>query len=178
MKSLIVLLTVLFAACNQDARTDSIGSNPVSPAVDSAITYAYTPSYSSSFEIGNPNHSKIVLEVWKAFDENKLDGIRSHLADSLVMRFGDGTEINTSADSVIVLTKEYRNSVDTIASHPAAFISLRSTDKNEDWVAVWATEFVVTNGVRDSSRLHELWHFNQDRKIDAMYQYRQPFMKK
>jgi hypothetical protein len=66
-----------------------------------------------------------------------------------------------------------------LVSRVDAVMSLKSTDKNEDWVGVWGTEIhTETNKKPDSVRLHETWRFNKDGKIDYMQQYVQPFPSK
>ena len=65
---------------------------------------------------------------------------------------------------------------DNLASSTAtvdAVMSVRSTDKNENWALIWAKE-VNTNkkGKVDSSYVHELWRLNKDGKVDLVYQFR------
>jgi hypothetical protein len=53
-----------------------------------------------------------------------------------------------------------------------AIVPLKSTDKNEDWVAVWGTENRTDKkGKKETTELHEIWKINSDGKIALMYQY-------
>ena len=51
-------------------------------------------------------------------------------------------------------------------------IPVRSKDKNENWVLVWATE-VDTNpdGKKDTAYVMETWRINKDNKADLLYQF-------
>jgi hypothetical protein len=44
----------------------------------------YTANYSSNFAIGNPEHSKMVLDLWKDWDDNAFDR-HDYFADTMVM---------------------------------------------------------------------------------------------
>src|SRR5450830_11737 len=52
--------------------------------------YPYTANYSSKFAMGNPAHAKIILDLWKDWDDNAFDR-HDYMADTLVMLFPDGT---------------------------------------------------------------------------------------
>jgi hypothetical protein len=51
-------------------------------------------------------------------------------------------------------------------------MSVRSTDKNEDWVLVWATSIDTrTDGTIDTVALMETWRINSAGKADMLLQY-------
>ncbi|MDB5111225.1 MAG: nuclear transport factor 2 family protein, partial [Mucilaginibacter sp.] len=53
-----------------------------------------------------------------------------------------------------------------------AWLSVKSTDKNQNVVCVWGTEeYTDKNGKQVKSRTHEVWMFNKDGKVDLMLQY-------
>jgi hypothetical protein len=63
---------------------------------------------------------------------------------------------------------EYTSSVPTIN----AVMSIRSTDRNEDWVLVWATSIdTKTDGAIDTVALMETWRINADGKADMLLQF-------
>jgi hypothetical protein len=52
-------------------------------------------------------------------------------------------------------------------------MSVKSTDKNENWALIWAKEVnKYKKGKVDSSYVHELWRLNKDGKVDLVYQFR------
>jgi hypothetical protein len=134
------------------------------------MSYPYTADYSSDFKIGNPAHSKMILELWKDWDDNAFDR-HNYFADTVVMYLSDGNVIK-GKDSTLAGAKRFRGSMSTATSSVHAWIPLKSVDKNEDWVAVWGTETdTFPDGKTDTRDLHEVWRFNKDGKVDLMRQF-------
>jgi hypothetical protein len=53
-----------------------------------------------------------------------------------------------------------------------AWVALRSTDKNENWVCVWGTDTSTdVNGKTESTEVSETWRFNREGKADLVYEY-------
>jgi hypothetical protein len=134
------------------------------------MSYPYTADYSSNFVIGNPANSKVILELWKDWDDNAFDR-HNYFADTVVMYLSDGTVIK-GKDSTLAGAKRFRGSMSTATSNVHAWIPLKSVDKNEDWVAVWGTETdTYADGKTAIRDLHEIWRFNKDGKVDLMRQF-------
>lgn len=130
----------------------------------------YKANYSSDFKIGNPQHSKIILDLWKDFDDNTFDK-HDYMADTVVMFFPDGS-MAKGKDSVMAGAKRYRASMAGVSSTIDAFIPLRSNDRNEDWVAVWGVETdTYAGGKTEKKDLQEIWRINKDGKVDFMKQF-------
>jgi hypothetical protein len=135
---------------------------------------AYKATYSSEFKIGNPSYSKMILEVWKDWDDNKLDR-HDYFADSLVMMFPDGS-VSKGKKASMESAMKYRATITTAKSTVHAIVPLRSTDRNEDVVCVWGTEDdTMTDGKTEKRDLHEVWWFNKDGKIVFMRQFAAKF---
>ena len=173
MKKLVLICTVsLFMyACNDQATGDT-NATADSAVAAAAITYPYTASYSSSFTMGNPGHCKIVLDLWKHWDNNTLDQGSGLFADSVTMQLADGSVMSGPRDSILAGAKQYRSQFKSVQSTVIAFVPMKSTDKGENWVNVWGREFREDmNGKKDSSALMESWRLNNDGKINFMVQY-------
>src|SRR5664279_2830755 len=95
------------------------------------ISYPYTANYSSNFKIGNAANAKLVLDLWKDFDNNTFDG-PNHFADTVVMFFPDGSMLR-GKDSVLAGAKAFRGAMKSCVSTLDAWMPLRSVDKNEEW---------------------------------------------
>ena len=54
------------------------------------MDYPYTANYSSDFKMGNPAQAKMILELWKDWDDNAFDR-HDYMSDTVVMFFPDGT---------------------------------------------------------------------------------------
>jgi hypothetical protein len=175
MKQILFLFALaLLAACNanDDAKvnfgtaTDSTTSKKQEPA------YAYTPSYTSKFEIGDPNHTKTVLDLNKTWEDNNPDQAKKLFADSITIFASDGTVMSGPTDSILAATIPYRNSLGTVNTKVHAWVPLRATDKNENWVLVWFTEYRKrNNGKTDSTEYQETWRLNNAGRADLLMQY-------
>ena len=182
MKKILFLFSVIaFVACNNDPKVESMSvsgdsaSKKESPA---AVTYPYEINYSSQFEISDAQHSKIILDLWKDFDNGDISVHKDYFADSVEMIFTDGYRMHNVRDSIIASTNGYRSQYSSIKSTVDAVVPLRSTDKKENWVSVWGKEVSTKNGKTDSVDLHEVWRFNKDGKVDLMMQYKRDYMAK
>lgn len=134
------------------------------------ISYPYKANYSSDFKMGKPAQAKMILDLWKDWDDNAFDR-HNYFADTVVMYLPDGSVIK-GKDSCMAGAKRYRGSMSTATSSIDAWMPLRSIDRNEDWVAVWGTETdTYPDGKTDKKDLHEIWRINKDGKVDFMKQF-------
>ncbi len=136
-------------------------------------SFPYKPSYSSSFEIGDPAHARMVLQLWKDYDENSFDRHADWFADTAVIYLANG-DIVKGRDSMLAGVKKYRSSIARVKTTLHAWMSLRSTDRKENWVALWATEEDTSkDGTTTAVSLHEVWRINKAGKVDQILQYAQ-----
>jgi len=176
--SLFSMALCLLTACStpESKSTETTTTGDSSTATVAApVTYAYAPSYSADFEVGDPKYAQTVLELWKDYDNNTLENHKDAFADSVYMDFTDGSNFAGTRDSLLIMMKGYRTSLGTAVSYPIAWTTLRSKDKNETWVCIWGKEVDEKNGKKDSINLNENWLFNKDGKISYMTQYSQKY---
>ncbi len=134
------------------------------------MDYPYKANYSSDFSMGNPQNSKIVLDLWKDWDDNAFDR-HDYMADTVVMFFPDGSMVK-GKDSAMAGAKRYRGSMSSATGTIDAWMPLKSNDKNENWVAIWGTETDTFNDGKTQKRdLHEIWRINKNGKVDFMKQF-------
>lgn len=172
MSKLIPFLFIfIFTACN-DTPPATVGKTV--EGVDTSkkeISYPYEIGYSSQFESADPEKGKMVLELWKNFDNNTIENSKDKFADTVTMKF-PGFEMHVSRDSAIAATTSHRNSFSSVVSKVDVVMSTRSTDRNGDWVLIWGREIHKDmKNVTDSVELHEVWGLNKDGKINFMEQY-------
>ncbi len=147
------------AAVNNDS-TSTTKMEETAPAVN----YPFTATYSSDWKIGNPENASIVLNVYKALEDNNIDEFDKYLADSVTSQSYDGVQSIKSKAAIIKSVKEYRNTLKSITEEFIAFVPLHSIDKNEDWVATWMKERVIRkDGTKDSTLYMETWRFKNDK---------------
>ena len=136
------------------------------------ISYPYTAEYSSNFVSGDPAHGKMVLDLWKAFDDNNLDMVGSMIADTVVMQASTGDMVQ-GKESFMQGIKEYRNTFSAVKSTIEVWIPLKSVDRNEHWVTIWGREEDTDkDGKVTTHMIHEIWKINKDGKIDFTRHYR------
>ena len=166
----VFCISLLAMACNNEKK---------GPAADAETTAAKPPvplslpvTYSSSFEIGNPAYSAMIVQgSWKDWQDNKMDNMKSWIADT-IMAFQSNETIVRGADSLMANWKRFRSGYTSVIDTIDAVMPVYSTDKKENWVLVWATEInTTTKGVKDTVNVMETWRINKDGKADLVYQY-------
>lgn len=171
MKRIFLFFAVCaFIACNNEKGTEATDSAAAIAQVP-ANTYGFTPGYSFSFVMDSAKNTETVLSLWRDWENGDLSKSRSHFADSLTMISADGSIQSGLSDSVLAGAQGYRSSFSKMAVTIDAIFGVRSTDKNEDWVAVWGSEIqTAMDGKVDTVSLQETWRFNKAGKIDLMFQ--------
>lgn len=172
MKKILLLLAgaALFTACNNETKSTTASED--STAVKSSAPLPYTASYSSAFKMGNPEYSALILQgSWKDWENNTMDNMKSWIADTITAFHSDNTMVK-GADSLIARWKRGRAMFTSVIDTIHAVVPLYSTDKNENWVLVWATEInTKADGKKDTAAVMETWRINKDGKADLLLQY-------
>ena len=166
MKNIFAFLMVatFIVACNSEKKPDS--------SSQAKVTLPYEAGYSSSFEMGNPAYSAMILQgSWKDWEENNLDNMKNWMADTIVA-FQSDNKIVRGVDSLMASWKKGRASYSAVKTTIDAVMPVYSTDKKENWVLVWATEIdTKINGVTDTVALMETWRINKEGKADLLLQF-------
>ncbi len=168
--------TLLVAACNNEKKETAGGEEAV---VKKAVTLAYTPTYSSSFEMGNPEYTATIIQgSWKDWEENKLDNMKNWMADTIVAFHSDNKMVR-GLDSMMARWKRGRAEYSSVADTIHGAMAVYSTDKKENWVLVWAAEIgTKPDGKKDTVNLMETWRINKDGKADMLLQFDRATRKK
>ena len=141
------------------------------PVKTDKMAMPYVAGYSSQFEMADPAKARKVLELWKDYDDNAFDRHKTYFADTVAMYMADGMAIK-GLDSLMNKMKAYRGGFASAKSSVDVWMSLRSIDKNENWVAIWGSEEDTgKDGKKTMVHLQEVWRFNKDGKIDLMMQF-------
>ncbi len=97
--------------------------------------------------------------------------MKSWVADTIVAFQSDNSMVQ-GADSLMARRKKGRAEFTSVKDSINAAIPVYSTDKNENWVLVSATEINTdTKGKTDTVNIMETWRINKDGKADLLYQY-------
>lgn len=165
-ESLIVLIfAFLSVKCNNNRQAHS-----TTETKDTAIYYPYSPVY-SELEPGNPNHSKIVLEIWRQFETGNLMSAANKFADTISLVFKDEIYYG-KRDSILAIYKKRRDAYESVQCYVDSWLPVHAKQTNDNLVLVWGRQdFIVHNKKRDYLVIHEVWNFNKQGKIRSMVQY-------
>lgn len=153
---------------NNEMRTASEMENGIN-TID-MTGFPYKPLYSTQFTPGNPANSRLVMSLWKSFEDKDFNRDDA-FADSLAVQTPNGMMIH-GKDSVLQMYRKARESYTTFTLQPEAWMSMRSTDRNEDWVLVWGVANIAgADGVKKEILTHQLWRINKDGKVDFIREY-------
>lgn len=171
-KFIFFIMLLILLSCNSESPAISADSTVAkTDSVKKVTAYPYEIGYSTQFEFIDPEKGKMILELWKDFDNNTLDNAKDKFADTVTMQF-PGFKIHAGRDSIIASTKAHRSTFNSFTSKVDVVMSTRSTDKNGDWVLVWGREIHTDKkNVTDSVEIHEVWGLNKEGKIESMEQY-------
>ena len=172
MKKILFLFAVVaLISCNDEAKVDSMSTDTGTKEMDNTVL-PYTAGYSSQFEMAKDNkNTGTILSMWKAWDGGDIMKMKDHFADSVTMMLANGYVMSGPRDTVLKESQAYRDGFSSMTSYPDAWISTKSTDKNEDWVSIWGKEISTDKaGKTDSVYLQESWML-KDGKVNLMLQH-------
>ena len=158
MKQIVLFIAIvaMLSSCQDASNPKIAGDTADSTTVKPAVELPYKMSYSSSFEMGNMEYAKSVVQgSWKDWETNNLDNMRNWVADTVVAFQSDGSEIH-GIDSLMAAWKRVRSRYTSVIDTVHAVTALRSTDQNENWVLVWAKDIGTrTDGKKDTVEMME-----------------------
>ena len=165
-----VFAFAMIAACNNEKKKDDKKETKTSDN----ITYPYKADYSSDFSMGDAQHAKMVLDLYKMWEDNKLDDMKPLLADSVSIEFPDGNKFNdNTADSMLNFARQYRATLKTVMTKIDGWMPVHANDKNEDYVLVWSRDYNTDmSGKVDSTRGHTYFQIKNN-KIRSWSEYQQ-----
>lgn len=172
------LLTVLIAAlflmaCNNEKKTESTDKDEAKNE-QATMAYPYKAAYSSDFSMGNPNHVKTVLDLYKMWEDNKLEEMKTLLADTVSIDFSDGFKVkDITADSMINFARQFRSALSSVKVMFDAWMPVHVNDTKEDYVLVWSRDYNTDmSGKVDSLSMHA-YFLIKDNKIRSWSEFNQ-----
>ncbi len=152
-------LLVLLFSCGQNS-TSSI------EAVSKDTSIAKTPEekvfdypvINKNWQIGNHQNTRLVLQVYKAWDKKAFEDMKALLADTVIMDLPDGVRRSASnAETVNRLLKQ-RKTLSSASNEILAAYPLVNTDNNDEWVNVLTyNKWMYKDRTRDSMLYLDLW---------------------
>ena len=163
--SIVVVAALVLIACNNNKKTDETSGKTEEKKESAAITYPYKADYSSDFSMGDANHSKMVLDLYKMWEDGRVDDFKSVLADSASIDFPDGNKFkDNTADSLINFAKQFRKTLSSVKLTIDGWMPIHVNDKKEDYVLVWYREYETDmKGKVDSTRGHAYFQIKNNK---------------
>ena len=128
--------------------------------VSQAQNLPYKVEYSSSFKVASHDLSKMILELYKGYEGNDFSK-ESWFADTVIALLPNGQLVSGKVE-VLRVFKEDRQNAGNAKFTMDAVIPLTSTDRNENWVALWGS----TETSQGKSDFQAIWRINKDKKVD------------
>ena len=106
MKKMIFVSLIAFVAisCNQKSENAATAESATAETATAAkVPLAFQPTYSSSFEIGNPAYAAMIVQgSWKDWQDNTMDSMQKWVADTVVALQSDNTMVR-GVDSLLAM---------------------------------------------------------------------------
>lgn len=167
-RSIVILLVIaLMLAFNSHGQeTAKKGRKAKAGSAMRMPNFAYEAGYSSNFSMGNPEHAAMVLTLYKNFEAKDWSN-DAWFADTVTVINADGTTTR-GKEQVMEMFKKYRDALSNVSFKMAAFMPLKSVDRNENWVALWGEQSVTMSENNQSSAFdfQAIWRINRDGKVD------------
>lgn len=168
-KFLPLALFALTIACNTQSPEPAASTAETTTAA--AHQYSVKSRYSSDWELGDPRQGEAVITLWKHFDDNTLDSVRSLFADSVYME-GPAYAMKFHSDSALAGAKAERALFSNLKTEIDAIVPLKAKDHpDETIVTIWGEEIGTMGGKEIKRKIHEVWGFNKDGKVSSMLRY-------
>ena len=168
--SSILLLSAILYACSSEKKSEVEQAAAVQEIAPPSL--AYEPSYSASFEMGNPDYAEMIVQgSWKDWEDNNLDNMMNWVSDTITA-YHSNNQVVHGLDSLMARWKKARSGYTSSVPTLNAVMSVRSVNRNEDWVLVWATSIdTKTDGAIDTVALMETWRINSAGKADMLLRF-------
>lgn len=176
MKKILLLLslsTALFACTGNEANVKGATTDSASAKAPADLPYkaAYTTNWTDRVSDAD---LKVVLQSYKDWETNNMQGLASTLADSVEVDMSNGEHFKKSKADLMKLWSTYRDSLSSASIKMDTWHKMYAPDKNEAYIVTWYDETdTYKTGKVDSASYHDI---NQvkDGKIVWFSQYRRP----
>ena len=160
-------LTALFAlalSCNNKEEKPKA-------AKTKTVYFPYSSSESNSYQIGDSEHVKTVLEIWRAYDRGNIERLKESFAPNISLSYPE-QYMSGARDSILNLWIGKRKQYTTVQSYINSWVPLSTTDTKQNYVMIWAKrEFTETSGKVLYRFVHESWKINENGKVESVEHY-------
>lgn len=176
----IAAIACVLIACNNQARQTSTAPDATTEKQEAVLKIPDNVPYKvqyASWVPGDPNRTKLLLDMYKNWDDKKIDEVEKAFADSVAFDDPSGYSVQVARPHLLDSLKKWRSNTDSMFTTIITALSIHSPDKNEDWVCIWALNHWTKKGKMDSSFTNDNWQLKND-KIVYMTSLEQKQLKK
>ena len=170
----ITLTLLLLAFSYGNAQSTKTSARKKSEKIDlgqKEVNYPYPLAYSAKFKFIDPEKGKMVLNFCKNFENNTIENSKDIFADKVSIDLPK-LKLKDNRDNVLSAFKSYRNTFTSFKTELDVVMSVKSTDKGDDWVLVWAIDkYTGKDNVEHSVKYQQVWLINKEGKISFMEQF-------
>jgi hypothetical protein len=178
MKSIAyyALLALLFS-CGQNSKPlTEAGTNSSADGVSNDTTTAKAPEekmfdypvLNKNWEIGNHQNTRLVLQVYKSWDNKAVEDMEALFADTVMMDMPNGVRRLASKTETVKRLLGQRKTLSTASNEILAAYPLLNSDNNDEWVNVLTyNKWTYKDRSRDSMLYMDLWKI-RDGKVSYL----------
>ena len=164
-KIFFAALTVFIFSCQDEKKESEIV--PVTETSKPLPEFAF-PVDRSHWKIGDPYNTKLVLDMYHAWDANDANTVAGFFADSAMLDMPNALRIAVNKSNVYEKFGKARKQYTNTSHRIVSAISLHNDDLDEDWVQILSyNKWAYPDGVRDSMLYFDNWRLKNG-KIEYM----------
>jgi hypothetical protein len=150
---------VLFFSCSQanTSSTEAVSNDTAMAKAPEEKVFDY-PVINKNWQIGNHQNTRLVLQVYKAWDKKAFEDMKALLADTVIMDLPNGVRRAASKTETVDRLLKQRNTLSSASNEILVAYPLVNTDNNEEWVNVLTyNKWMYKDRSRDSMLYLDLW---------------------
>ncbi len=147
----LLVCTISITACNSKSEdkksTEDVAIHNDGKSLDLPYKLARIPDW----EKGDDNNVPIAMNFLKTYEDKDFVSMRNYLADTVQFIYDNGNFSGT-ADQMVKFLKNFRDARKTVRIEMNDYESVRSKNRNQEYVSLWYNEHIVDNaGKADSA---------------------------
>jgi ketosteroid isomerase-like protein len=167
MKRIFAITSFVFLiSCKgqDEKQTETPTQAPAAETKKALPEFAY-PVAMANWTMGDPNHTKTVLDVYQAWERNDSAVFAASFADSASMDMPDARRLTFTKGNAYKRLYNIRSKYNSITNKIVSAYALHNEENNADWVMVMVyNKWTYNDGVRDSALYWDNWRL-KDGKI-------------
>jgi ketosteroid isomerase-like protein len=165
---LITSVVFLFSCSDKNDKqneTTTLPPEPVTETKKPLPQFAY-PVAMANWTMGDPSHTKTVLDVYKAWEQKDSAVFAASFADSAAMDMPDARRLIFTRGNAYKRLYKARSQYNSITNKIVSAYALHNEENNADWVMVMVyNKWTYTNGVKDSALYWDNWRLKDGRIV-------------